>query len=190
MIELYLQGGQSQMLSDNIKNLRKSKGLSQDELATKLNVVRQTISKWENGLSVPDAEMLIIIANELDTSVNVLLDETIKPDDNSDIKVIAAKLEIINNQIAKYNETRRKMWRIIFTTVSVITICILLGSFVNFIYFQAVMNGISANTSIIGGYDGPTNIFVSNKTFKPLFLIITFTIAVISVLGIYKTRKK
>ena len=46
------------MLKENIKQLRKSKGLSQEELAIKLNVVRQTISKWEKGLSVPDSEML------------------------------------------------------------------------------------------------------------------------------------
>lgn len=55
------------MLSDNIKRIRKSKGLSQEELAIKLNVVRQTVSKWENGLSVPDSDMLITLADELDT---------------------------------------------------------------------------------------------------------------------------
>ena len=56
------------MLNENIKRIRKSKGLSQEELAIKLNVVRQTVSKWENGLSVPDSSMLIILANELDTN--------------------------------------------------------------------------------------------------------------------------
>lgn len=55
------------MLNENIKRIRKSKGLSQEELAIKLNVVRQTVSKWENGLSVPDSSMLIILANELDS---------------------------------------------------------------------------------------------------------------------------
>ena len=40
------------MLSENIKAMRKSKGLSQEELALKLNVVRQTVSKWENGDSL------------------------------------------------------------------------------------------------------------------------------------------
>lgn len=39
------------MLSENIKTLRKAKGLSQQELAAKLNVVRQTVSKWETGVS-------------------------------------------------------------------------------------------------------------------------------------------
>lgn len=61
------------MLNENIKMLRKSKGLSQEELAVKLNVVRQTISKWENGLSVPDSDMLISISEALDTSVGALL---------------------------------------------------------------------------------------------------------------------
>ena len=39
------------MLNENIRAVRKSKGLSQEELAIKLNVVRQTISKWEQGVS-------------------------------------------------------------------------------------------------------------------------------------------
>ena len=72
------------MLKENIKNLRKSKGLSQEELAVKLHVVRQTVSKWENGLSVPDAAELISLAEELDTPVGVLLGETVpehEPDD-------------------------------------------------------------------------------------------------------------
>lgn len=63
------------MLSDNIKRIRKSKGLSQEELAIKLNVVRQTVSKWENGLSVPDSDMLITLADELDTSVVYCLEK-------------------------------------------------------------------------------------------------------------------
>ena len=63
------------MLSENIKNLRKLKGLSQEELAARLNVVRQTVSKWEKGLSVPDADMLVSLAEALDTKVSILLGE-------------------------------------------------------------------------------------------------------------------
>ena len=72
------------MLNENIKNLRKAKGISQEELAVRLNVVRQTVSKWERGISVPDSGMLISLAEELDTSVSVLLGENIQkpcPDD-------------------------------------------------------------------------------------------------------------
>lgn len=89
------------MLNENIKNLRKSKGLSQEELAIKLNVVRQTVSKWENGLSVPDSSMLILLADELDTSVSVLLGENVQENSLDDIKTISEKLEVINLQFAK-----------------------------------------------------------------------------------------
>ena len=61
------------MLCENIKAIRKSKGLSQEELAIKLNVVRQTISKWEQGLSVPDADMLISLSEAFETPVSTLL---------------------------------------------------------------------------------------------------------------------
>src|SRR5699024_7961293 len=79
-----VQSGQRQkerrslgMLNENIKSIRKAKGLSQQELAIRLHVVRQTISKWEKGLSVPDADMLIALAEALETSVSALLGETL-----------------------------------------------------------------------------------------------------------------
>ena len=63
------------MLCDNIRAFRKAKGLSQEELAARLNVVRQTVSKWENGLSVPDSDMLTKLASVLDVSVVDLLED-------------------------------------------------------------------------------------------------------------------
>lgn len=96
------------MLSQNIKTIRKSKGLSQEELAVKLNVVRQTISKWEQGLSVPDADMLILLSDALETPVSVLLGEIIEESKPDDLKVIAEKLEIINLQLAKNRNAKRR----------------------------------------------------------------------------------
>ncbi|OON90383.1 MAG: hypothetical protein ATN33_03150 [Epulopiscium sp. Nele67-Bin001] len=63
------------MLNEKIKSLRKQQGLTQEELAIRLKVVRQTISKWEKGLDVPDAEMLIKIAELFEISTSELLDE-------------------------------------------------------------------------------------------------------------------
>ncbi len=83
------------MLKENIKQLRKSRGLSQEELAIKLNVVRQTISKWEQGLSVPDSEMLVSISEVLETPVSTLLGENISETKVDELKVISEKLEII-----------------------------------------------------------------------------------------------
>ena len=89
------------MLKDNIKTIRKSKGLSQEELAIKLNVVRQTISKWEQGLSVPDSELLVSLSEVLDTPVSTLLGENVTEQKEDSLKEIAEKLEIINLQLAQ-----------------------------------------------------------------------------------------
>lgn len=109
------------MLNENIKRLRKSKGLSQEELAMKLNVVRQTVSKWENGLSVPDSGILILLADELDTTVSVLLGEDVQENTPDDMKTIAEKLEVINLLLAKKSMTRVKIVRWVF-----ISLCILI----------------------------------------------------------------
>ena len=97
------------MLNENIKAIRKSKGLSQQELAIKLNVVRQTISKWEQGLSVPDSDMLISISEVLETPVSTLLGETVPEAEVDNLKAISEKLEVINLQLAQRKATRRKI---------------------------------------------------------------------------------
>lgn len=99
------------MLNENIKNSRKSKGLSQEELAIKLNVVRQTVSKWERGLSVPDSEMLISLSEILDVPVSNLLGENIEKSETNDFEVISQKLEVINLQLAKKKDASRKVLR-------------------------------------------------------------------------------
>ncbi len=96
------------MLNENLKTIRKSKGLSQEELAVKLNVVRQTVSKWEQGLSVPDSDMLISISEALETPVSALLGETVAEKEADDLKAISEKLEVINLQLAQRKRARRK----------------------------------------------------------------------------------
>ena len=108
------------MLNENIKNLRKAKGFSQEELAIRLNVVRQTLSKWEQGQSVPDAQMLIGIAEALDTSVSALLGDSTETEEQSEVQLLAAKLELLNTQLAKQNERRRKLWRTVFIAVLIL----------------------------------------------------------------------
>ena len=112
------------MLSENIKAIRKSKGLSQEELAVKLNVVRQTISKWEQGLSVPDSNMLISLSEALDTPVSVLLGEIVEQTEVNDLKVISEKLEIINLQLALSRNTKRKKLTVFFSLLAVAIIAV------------------------------------------------------------------
>ena len=112
------------MLSENIRAVRKSKGLSQEELAIKLNVVRQTISKWEQGLSVPDSNMLIALSEALDTPVSVLLGEIIEQTEVNDLKVISEKLEIINLQLALSRNAKRKKLTVFFSLLAVAIIAV------------------------------------------------------------------
>lgn len=112
------------MLSENIKTARKSKGLSQEELAVKLNVVRQTISKWEQGLSVPDSDMLIALSDALATPVSALLGEFAVRAEADNLKAIAEKLEIINLQLARQKAARRKTLRWLLIALCAVTVII------------------------------------------------------------------
>ena len=112
------------MLNENIKRIRKSKGLSQEELAIKLNVVRQTVSKWENGMSVPDSNMLIRLADELDTTVSELLGETVAEPTSDDLRTISEKLEVINLQLAKRSLAKVKTIRWILISLCAVILII------------------------------------------------------------------
>lgn len=103
------------MLNENIKAMRRSKGLSQEELAVKLNVVRQTVSKWERGLSVPDSDMLIAMSEALEAPVGTLLGETVTASEPDDLKAIIEKLEVINLQLSRRKSARRQalLWMLI-----------------------------------------------------------------------------
>ena len=116
------------MLNENIKAIRRSKGFSQEELAVRLNVVRQTISKWEQGLSVPDSDMLLSISEALETPVSILLGETVVEPEVDDLKAISKKLEIINLQLAQRKTTRMKIlhWLLILLCMAIVAIFVVL----------------------------------------------------------------
>ena len=117
------------MLKDNLKILRKNKGLSQEELSVKLHVVRQTVSKWESGLSVPDAEMLITLSEIFETPVSEILGENIERKQNNDLRVISEKLEVINEQLSIKQKQKRKIIvsALIIADVGLILLFILLA---------------------------------------------------------------
>ena len=112
------------MLNENIKALRKSKGLSQQDLADKLNVVRQTISKWEQGLSVPDSDLLIALSEALETPVSTLLGETVTESKADQVKALSEKLEIINLQFARRKAMRRSAlhWLLIAVCLGILAV--------------------------------------------------------------------
>lgn len=116
------------MLNENIKAIRESKGLSQQDLADKLNVVRQTISKWEQGLSVPDSDLLIVLSEALETPVSTLLGETVAEIEADEIKALSEKLEIINLQFARRKAMRRSAlhWGLVAVCVGILAVAAVL----------------------------------------------------------------
>lgn len=168
------------MLNENIKAIRRSKGLSQEELAIKLNVVRQTISKWEQGLSVPDADMLISIAEVFEMPVSTLLGETVVEAKAEDLRVISEKLEIINLQLAHRKATRQKAIHWFFISLCAIIVAIF-----------AVL--IALNSPYLGwDYSHPETAFagVVFHAFEWLFIRIAPFALIGTIIGIYSTRKK
>lgn len=168
------------MLNENIKAIRKSKGLSQEELAVKLNVVRQTVSKWEQGLSVPDSDMLISISEKLETPVSILLGETIVEEKADELKAISEKLEIINLQLAKRNETRRKILTFLFISLFAATLIIFA--------VLAVLDSPYLNFD----YNDPENaVFgAAFHVFEWLFVRSAPILLIVSIIGFFLSRKK
>ena len=170
------------MLNENIKRIRKSKGLSQEELAIKLNVVRQTVSKWENGLSVPDSSMLIILANELDTTVSELLGEPIAEPTIDDLKILSEKLEVINLQLAKRSITKVKTirWILISLCAVIVVIFIALAS-TNSFYLNWNYNYNDPELAVAG---------TILHGFEFLFVRLAPIVFLTSVVGVVVTYKK
>ncbi|MCM1299314.1 MAG: helix-turn-helix domain-containing protein [[Eubacterium] siraeum] len=168
------------MLNENIKAVRKSKGLSQEELAIKLNVVRQTISKWENGLSVPDSDMLISLSEVLETPVSTLLGETVAPPSTDDLKTVCEKLEVINLRLARNKLRKQKIihWSCAAFSaiiVFVFAIMIIIGSpYLGWDYS-------ASETAVIG---------VGFHTFEWLFIRIAPFALICAVVGFFLTRRK
>ena len=168
------------MLNENLRAIRKSKGLSQEELAIKLNVVRQTISKWEQGLSVPDSDMLISIAEVLETPVSTLLGETVAEATSDDLKAISQKLEVINLQLAQKKAARQKTLHWCFIALCVVVV----------IAYAAL---IVLNSSYLGwNYNDPETavIGVGFHALEWLFVRLAPLVLVVGIVGAFMTRRK
>ena len=168
------------MLNENIKAIRKAKGLSQQELAVKLNIVRQTVSKWEQGLSVPDADLLIALSQALETPVSTLLGETVMEAEADRLQAISEKLEVINLQLAQRKTMRRAIIRWLL-----ISICAMI-----LVMFAAL---IIVNSPYLGwDYSDPETavLGVAFHAFEWLFVRVAPVILIAALIGIFFTRKK
>ena len=124
------------MLSDNIRILRKQKGFTQEELAIRLHVVRQTVSKWEKGLSVPDADTLQRLAELLEVEVRQLLGSGVDMEKGN--SEVAEQLARINEQLAIKNRRARRIWKTIGIILLVLLIFNILAIVANFAAFESL----------------------------------------------------
>lgn len=131
------------MFAENLKKIRKDKGYTQEILAEKLNVVRQTVSKWEKGLSLPDVDMLSKIANVLETDVNILLDGQITTTDQSEIVKQLAK---INERLTIKNRRYKKIMKTIAIILLIIVIFGILLVILNIGTFISISNSETTTT--------------------------------------------
>lgn len=168
------------MLKDNIKTIRESRGLSQEELAIKLHAVRQTISKWERGLSVPDADMLISMSEVFDVPISALLGENIPQSKAADLKIISEKLEIINLQLSERRKAQRKIiqWLLISLCVIVIITSIVLF-FIKSPYTDWDFS--DPETAVLG---------TATHSFEWLFVRVAPFVLIASLIGIILVRKQ
>lgn len=158
------------MLHENIKRLRSEQGMSQEVLAEKLHVVRQTVSTWEKGLSVPDAEMLLRLSEVFGVTVSDLLGETeAAPEENEEpnLRQIAAQLSELNDRLASRSARNRKLLRIAAWVVLGVAVLALAWNgmselIARYLIGQSVSNGAASSVGIIGGADGPTAVFVTH----------------------------
>ncbi len=180
------------MLCDNIRAFRKAKGLSQEELAARLNVVRQTVSKWENGLSVPDSDMLTKLASVLDVSVVDLLEDPLdigKDHAEKDALLsISARISDLDEKLDILSAKRKKVWRIFFVSVGLAAMVALVCSITGHLFCLNRI-GINKNAGVIGSFDGPTNIFVLSAQGFGVMLLVELTVIVLAVIGFYKIGK-
>ena len=129
------------MFGENLKTLRKQKGFSQEELAARLHVVRQTISKWEKNLSVPDSDILIRMAEILEVSVSELLGAKIESENSA--SDVAEQLSRINEQLAIKNRRSRRIWKIVAIILAAI---VLINIFIAVFFSVPTLNeGIQSN---------------------------------------------
>ena len=180
------------MLSENIKTLRKARGLSQQELAERLHVVRQTVSKWEQGLSVPDAAMLVQLAECLEVSVEELLG-TPKSDSTAPKppeELLADKLGQLTAQLAQQNTRRRRFWKGVAIAAGAGAVCLLPPAAIS-VWFR-LPGGFSAGSiGVIGGADGPTEILITGEPALPWRLLLALGgCIVLTVLGLVLSRRR
>lgn len=176
------------MIQENLKAQRLKKGLSQEELAAQIHVVRQTVSKWEKGGSVPDAQTLIQIAQVLETPVSALLGEKIPEEKEEEkLQIMAEKLERINACLAERTSRIRRVTRV----VAIVAILLAAAGIVLLLLTTGLLHRPPYGPNVIGGTDEATGIFVTGTNWLAFGVKMAACVGAMVAGGIllYRTRR-
>lgn len=172
------------MLSQQIQLLRKQQGLSQQALADRLHVVRQTVSKWEQGRSVPDAQQIQPLADALNTSVQTLLEL----ESSTDAQRTKEQLDTLQAELRQATLRRRKHSFLALTAAglvfSVLALLVLLHS------YQALAAWEQLPPQVIGGASVATQIYVASLTPELLLCLVALILLVAGLIGLWRTFRK
>ncbi|MBR6790191.1 MAG: helix-turn-helix transcriptional regulator [Oscillospiraceae bacterium] len=127
-------------LSEKILSLRKSRGMSQEELAEKLDVSRQAVSRWENGSALPDAENILRLSRLFGVTADYLLNDGYQSDDD----------------LPKVQQTKSDGVRQVMFYLVLMEIMVLLMQFMTVIILQSVFFGVLSFipfVALIGGFE-------------------------------------
>ena len=194
------------MLGNTIRELRKKQNVSQEELALKMHVVRQTISKWEKGLSVPDAEEVIRLAEIFQISVSELLgvDGSNKQECNLEDTAfdsrqtvndptraeLAEKLEELNKELAERIERERVLTEagkirgyILMLAFAAVILAAVIKNPVGSIVAMAVC-GIAALLILYNNLGIMTSVTTGDFKLRPLKITTIFNITIIAVYAV------
>lgn len=172
------------MLSDNLKMYREQKDMTQEDVAKRLNIVRQTLSKWEKGISAPDANMLEKIAGLYDVSVNELLGMEDVCNERLQEEIIS-ELQKVNQQLKTRNQLKRRLWIVVMIIGILIIAWGCIGAAMGIINYNVLLGNMTFSEELkTMTLEGCMNAFLSGIR----RIIIGVIIAVVA--GVVAIRKR
>ena len=175
-------------LSDNLKKIRKENNLTQEDLAEKLGVSRQSVSKWESNQAYPEMDKVVQICKMFNLNMDDLLNQDIKEVNNSKQqrntinKYIDSFLSYVTNTVDMFSKMRfsSKVKCIVEQLVIIGILCIF------FVIIGSISSSLISSVLSFMNYNKVYNIIYS--TLKSIYLIIAFVLGFIVVLHIFKER--
>ena len=181
-----------------ITQLRKKRGLTQKELADRLNVTDKAVSKWETGKGFPDLKLLEPLARELGVSLVELMQGRRQEADTLTVAEADAAVSQAMGQSEKTTARRYlRLFRWFLTGGGALSLLWLFTTFFGQVWVELYEALFPTDYGIIGGADGPTAIITATRTLNPLETffslgvpLLLLTVCVVLAVKVWRLEKK